>query len=38
MSDALLYEFTGVTVEEYMAVNTKLGSIPTEEVETGPLG
>ena len=38
MSDALLYEFRGVTVDDYLAVNAKLGLDPDTGSGDWPAG
>lgn len=38
MSDALLYEFSGVSADDYLAVNEKLGLDPAGGGGDWPLG
>ena len=38
MSDALLYEFSGVSADDYLAVNAKLGLDPNGEGGDWPAG
>jgi len=38
VSDALLYEFSGVSADDYLAVNAKLGLDPASESGDWPAG